>query len=92
MIKIFKTLIIEEDKLIHILITHVIATLFSSLFKELGSSPIDAAGLAWICTLIVSMGKEAYDEYKYKGASKKDWIADIAGMTSGSLTSLLLMY
>jgi hypothetical protein len=41
---------------------------------------------------IFAIGKELYDEWKYKGADESDWAADIIGITRGSLFSLILAF
>lgn len=81
----------ETDKQLHILSTFSIAVIASAIYKTFGNCAVDAAGLAWMTTLAAAIGKEIYDEAKYKGGDKRDWIADIIGMTAGSLTALWLM-
>lgn len=47
---------------------------------------------AWFIGFIFAIGKEIYDEWKYKGADESDWVADIVGITRGSLFSLILTF
>ena len=81
---------ISYDKLLHCMVAFILAIVFALLFKCFKFSPVDGAGLAWIATFIVSIGKEVYDEVKYGGADNKDWLADVVGMTIGALCALLL--
>lgn len=81
---------ISIDKLLHCMVAFILAIVFALLFKWFKFSPIDAAGLAWIATFIVGMGKEVYDEVTKKNSESKDWLADAVGMTIGALCAMLL--
>lgn len=60
-----------NDKLLHALVGYVIA------------STLILSGIAWIIALIVviifAIGKEIYDQWKYKGFDYKDLIATLLG-------------
>jgi len=45
---------------------------------------------AWFVPFFFAIGKEVYDEIKYKGADEKDWTADAVGIIRGTLFSLIL--
>lgn len=89
--KLLKLFLFEEDKQLHFLACFAIAVIASANYKTFGSEPVDAAGLGWMTSFAFGFGKEIYDEVKYKGGDKRDWIADAAGMTVGSLVALWLM-
>ena len=59
------------DKILHALVGYVIA------------STLILSGIAWIIALIVviifAVGKELYDQWKYKGFDYKDLIATLLG-------------
>ena len=81
---------ISIDKLLHCMVAFILAIVFTLFFKWFKFEPVDAAGLAWIATFIVGMGKEVYDEVKKKSSESKDWLADVVGMNIGALCALLL--
>jgi hypothetical protein len=45
---------------------------------------------AFFAGFAFAIGKELYDEWKYKGADERDWAADICGLVRGAMFSLLL--
>lgn len=45
---------------------------------------------AFFAGFLAAIGKEIYDEFKYKGADERDWGADICGLVRGTLFSLIL--
>lgn len=81
---------ISIDKLLHCMAAFILAIVFALVFKCFKFQPVETAGLAWIATFIVGMGKEIYDEVTKKNSESKDWLADAVGMTIGALCALLL--
>lgn len=59
------------DKILHALVGYVIA------------STLILSGIAWVIALIVviifAIGKEIYDQWKYKGFDYKDLVATLLG-------------
>ena len=81
----------ETDKQLHIMACFIIACVSAAVYYSFGSEAIDACGLGWMTAFVVAAGKEICDEIKYKGADKRDWIADIVGYTSGTLFMLWVL-
>lgn len=80
----------EKDKILHFLISMIVALFTAVLVRLLGGDAYDVIWYAWIVGFIAGMGKELYDKWSYDGADDKDWGADVLGTTVGMLFAYLL--
>ena len=73
---------IAKDKILHALINYIIVVVLSLLWCTLG---------AILTAVVVSIGKEIYDEYKANatGFDLLDLVADGTGIVLGLLTYLI---
>lgn len=80
-----------KDKILHDDIVCTISLLFACICKVfVGEEWYKITACAFFAGLFFSIGKEVYDECKYKCADERDWKADICGLVRGTLFSLLL--
>lgn len=84
---------IGSDKVIHGLVTFVIASNVAILDYEIFNRPaIIAAVVGAITAIIVSIGKELIDFFKNKSFDLSDLKFNFIGLVLGSIWSLILMY
>jgi hypothetical protein len=82
---------LAKDKILHDDVSCTISLIAACICRLLISKEwYIIFAFAWIIGFIFAIGKEIYDEWKYKGSDEKDWAADIVGITRGSLFSLIL--
>lgn len=86
-----KKLLFETDKQLHILACFSVAIVVALVMRKCGNTKLDAALYGWVAAFIVAVLKGVYDEIKYKGADKGDWMADIIGFTMGAVIALCTM-
>ena len=86
-----KKLLFETDKQLHFLACFSVAIVVALVMRKCGNTKLDASLYGWIAAFIVGVLKEVYDEIKYKGADKRDWLADIIGFTIGVVIALCTM-
>lgn len=82
---------LQKDKILHddmCMNISLIAACICKLFISKECYTIVA--IAWFVGFIFAIGKEIYDEWKYKGADEADWAADINGILRGCLFALIL--
>ena len=84
---------IGKDKWIHFTVCLIVSLLAGivtkSLYPQLCAAEIACA--SWVVGYMVGLGKEIYDEIKYKGSEPYDWAADFLGSTSGTVIVLLFV-
>ena len=82
---------LPKDKILHDDVSCTISLIAACICKLFISKEwYIIVACAWFIGFIFAIGKEIYDEWKYKGADESDWLADIIGITRGSLFSLIL--
>ena len=82
---------LPKDKILHDDMSCTISLIAACICKLFISKEwYTIVAFAWFIGFIFAIGKEIYDEWKYKGADESDWAADIVGITRGSLFSLIL--
>ena len=82
---------LEKDKILHDDIVCTISLLFACICRMfIGKEWYKITTCAFFAGFFFSIGKELYDEWKYKGADERDWAADICGLVRGTIFSLLL--
>ena len=80
-----------KDKILHDDLVFTISMLAACICKLFISKQWDCITVcAFFTGFIAAVGKEIYDEWKYKGADERDWAADISGLVRGTLFSLIL--
>lgn len=80
-----------KDKILHDDLTFTISLLAACVCKLLVSRDWRVImAYAFFGGFFAAIGKEIYDEWKYKGADERDWAADICGLVRGTIFSLLL--
>ena len=81
----------DKDKILHDDLVFTISLLAACVCKLFYTTEWQVVtACAFFAGFICGVGKEIYDEWKYKGADKKDWAADIIGLVRGTLFSLIL--
>ena len=80
-----------KDKVLHFVLSLVISIVAACIVKLCGGDKWAITAGAWFAGFFAGVGKELYDEWKYKGADEADWAADIIGTTLGTLISFLLV-
>ena len=81
----------DKDKILHDDLVFTISMLAACICKLFISKQWDRiTACAFFAGFIAAVGKEIYDEWKYKGADEKDWAADVCGLLRGTLCSLIL--
>lgn len=68
--------VLKNDKVLHFICNFIIVLILGFIFNVIVG--ISAA-------VVASLGKELYDEIKYKGWSWNDLIADLIGIILGAL-------
>ena len=82
---------LEKDKILHDDMVFTISLLAACVCRLLVSKEwCKITSCAFFAGFIAGVGKEIYDEWKYKGADERDWAADICGLVRGTIFSLLL--
>lgn len=82
---------IGKDKILHDDVCFTAALLVACVVKITGGGKCFAMVVAWFAVFVAAIGKELYDEWKYKGADESDWKADISGLVRAELVIMLLM-
>lgn len=80
-----------KDKVLHFVLSFVIAIISACVCKVCGGDKFSVLAAAWLVGFFAGVGKEVYDDCKYKGSDSADWAADIAGTTLGTLVSFILV-
>lgn len=81
----------DKDKVLHDDLVFTISILAACICKLFISKEWDRiTACAFFAGFLAAIGKEIYDELKYKGADERDWAADIVGLLRGTLFSLIL--
>ena len=82
---------LDKDKILHDDIVFTISLLAACICKLFISKQWDKITVcAFFAGFVAGVGKEVYDEWKYKGADEKDWAADICGLVRGTLFAFIL--
>lgn len=79
-----------SDKWMHFTASLVLADITARLWRRCGAGCLISAGLGFVASLAVGIGKECYDRFKQKETF--DWgdiKADIAGAACGSIIGLV---
>ena len=82
---------IGKDKILHDDVCFTAALIVACVAKLAGCCKDTTMVVAWFVVFAIAIGKELYDEKKYKGASESDWLADVIGLVRAELVILLLM-
>jgi len=81
----------DKDKILHDDLVFTISLLAACVCRLLVSKEwYNITACAFFAGFIAGVGKEVYDEWKYKGADERDWAADIIGLVRGTLFALIL--
>jgi VanZ family protein len=80
-----------KDKILHFALSLIISIVAAFIRKACGGDKFMVLAVAWLAGFAAGIGKELYDEWKYKGADEKDWAADVLGTTLGTILSFLLV-
>lgn len=82
---------IGKDKVLHDDMCCTISLLAACVCRLMFSKEWQTiTAFAFFAGFAFAIGKELYDEWKYKGADERDWAADICGLVRGTLFTLLL--
>lgn len=81
----------DKDKVLHFALSLIISMVAALIAKLFVSDWETIVFSAWFSGFIAGIGKELYDEYKYKGADVKDWAADLVGTTVGTILVTLFV-
>ena len=82
---------IDKDKVLHDDLVFTISLLAACVCKLFFTTEWQlVTACAFFAGFIAGVAKEIYDEWKYKGADERDWVADICGLVRGTIFSLLL--
>lgn len=79
-----------KDKVLHFTISLLISITAACMIKVCGGDKYAVLAGAWFAGFAAGIGKEIYDEWKYKGADEKDWAADVLGTTLGTVISIVI--
>lgn len=81
----------DKDKILHDDIVFTISLLAACVCRLVVGRQWDRiTACAFFAGFLAGVGKEVYDEWKYKGADEKDWAADICGLLRGTLFAFIL--
>ena len=80
---------IGKDKILHDDVCFTVALIVACVVKIAGGGKCFAMVVAWFAVFALAIGKELYDEKKYKGASESDWLADVIGLVRAELVIML---
>ena len=81
---------IPKDKLLHVDIEMLITLVSIVIFKLFGCG-LESCAYGWLVGFLFGIGKEIYDEIKYKSSTSSDWFADVISCTFISICALLLL-
>lgn len=81
---------LEKDKILHDDVCFTISLIAACICRIFCKDWQSIVVASFFTSFVFAIGKEIYDEWKYKGADERDWLADIVGIVRGTLIAFLL--